>query len=176
MQNIQTQKPLKFSHFVSLNHFHLQNEHKTWRTLLHIGKGFKWGSCFNQILCSVKASSDALIPLKHWETEQSGAKSSNAWKCKKFEDYKVIHKKAENFLLMPDQVTGVETSLSSLYSNKSMFCVRGYCVIFWSFWEQHIRLGSVGILCTGCSWVNNHCIRTTGIWSHLDLCTTLQVT
>lgn len=67
MQTIQTGKPLKFSHFVSLNHLSLQNAYKTWGTLLHTGRGLEWGCCFNKILCRAKVPSDALISLKHWE-------------------------------------------------------------------------------------------------------------
>lgn len=53
-------------------------------------------------------------------------------KNKTFGDYKVIHNKAENFLLMSHQVIDVETSLSwhSFYYNDSMFHVRGYCAVW----------------------------------------------
>lgn len=103
VQNIQIDTPLKFSHFVSLNHPSLQNKHKTRERLLHTGTGLEWGCCFNILLCRAKAPGDALISLEDWEMlyrEMQNPPMGKNVKTKIFGDYRVIHNKAENFLLM----------------------------------------------------------------------------
>lgn len=69
---------------------------------------------------------------KHWTVVQNPPMPENV-ESKIFGDYKVIHNKAENFLLVSHQVMDVKTSLSwhPLYYNDSMFHVRGNCAVIY---------------------------------------------